>query len=72
MPVSPPSTADFRYDAFISYSHHDQAWVANVLLPRLEGAGLRICLDTRDFEVGAPALTNMENASSRAAKPCWC
>ncbi len=68
MPVSPPSTADFRYDAFISYSHHDQAWVANVLLPRLEGAGLRICLDTRDFEVGAPALTNMENAVQQSRK----
>lgn len=63
-----PAVADFRYDAFISYSHQDQAWVDNVLLPRLEGAGLRICLDTRDFEIGVPALTNMENAVQQSRK----
>ncbi len=28
------SEADYTYDAFISYSHADEAWVAGTLLPR--------------------------------------
>ena len=55
-----PETA-FRYDVFISYSHQDATWVRQ-LLPRLEGAGLRVCIDTRDFEIGTPSLINMERA----------
>jgi hypothetical protein len=53
---------EFRYDAFISYSHKDSDWVYSVLLPRLEQAGLRVCIDYRDFEIGVPSLVNMENA----------
>ena len=58
------------YDVFISYSHHDRDrdWVCNWLLPRLEGAGLRVCIDFRDFEVGAPSLVNMEQAVERSRK----
>ena len=52
----------FRYDAFISYSHKDRSWVRGTLLPRLEGEGLRVCIDYRDFEIGVPSLINMENA----------
>jgi hypothetical protein len=59
---------EFQYDAFISYSHRDSAWVSNVLLPRLEGEGLRVCIDTRDFEVGVPSLVNMENAVEHSRK----
>jgi hypothetical protein len=68
---------DFLYDAFISYSHKDGDWVRSTLLPRLEGAGLRVCIDTRDFEIGAPSLVNMENAVERSRKtllvltPAW-
>lgn len=58
----------FRYDAFISYSHHDKHWVQGWLLPRLEQAGLRICIDFRDFEPGLPSLVNMENAVERSRK----
>ena len=57
-----PSPDGFRYDAFISYSHKDGNWVRRTLLPRLEGEGLRICIDYRDFEIGTPSLVNMENA----------
>lgn len=59
---------EFHYDAFISYSHKDSAWVRNVLLPRLEGEGLRVCIDTRDFEVGVPSLVNMENAVDKSRR----
>ncbi len=68
---------DFRYDAFISYSRKDGDWVRQTLLPRLEGEGLRVCIDTRDFEVGAPSLVNMENAVEHSRKtllvltPAW-
>ena len=53
---------DYRYDVFISYSHQDGDWVWKYLLPRLERAGLRVCIDTRDFEIGTPSLVNMERA----------
>jgi hypothetical protein len=74
---SAESPDDFRYDAFISYSSKDGDWVHNTLLPRLEGEGLRICIDFRDFEIGAPSLVNMENAVERSRKtllvltPAW-
>jgi len=72
-PVDTPSESsrpedEFRYDAFISYSHKDNTWVRNVLLARLESEGLRICIDTRDFEVGVPSLVNMENAVDQSRK----
>lgn len=67
----------YQYDVFISYSHRDGEWVRNFLLPRLEGIGLRVCIDYRDFEIGAPTLINMENAVERSRKtlivltPAW-
>jgi hypothetical protein len=61
-PETPQSQDEFRYDVFISYSHHDSPWMRDVLLPHLEGEDLRVCIDYRDFEVGAPSLVNMENA----------
>jgi len=54
--------AEYTYDVFISYSHVDRAWVWDELLPRLEEAGLRVCIDDRDFEIGTPCLINMERA----------
>ncbi len=52
----------YSYDVFISYSHADYDWVWKELLPQLEGAGLRVCIDERDFEVGLPILVNIERA----------
>ncbi len=34
----------------------------------LEQAGLRICIDYRDFELGAPSLVNIENAVQTSRK----
>ena len=54
------------YDVFISYSHADQEWVKGWLLPQLEKARLRVCIDFRDFEVGVPVVVNMERAVDRS------
>jgi hypothetical protein len=63
-----PSRDDFRYDAFISYSRKNRDWVLSRLLPRLEREGIRICIDERDFEIGAPVLENIENAVDQSRK----
>jgi tetratricopeptide (TPR) repeat protein len=65
------------FDVFISYSHRDAEWVRDWLLPRLEAAGLRVCIDSRDFQIGAPSVVNMENAVEQNRKtllvmtPAW-
>ncbi|HWT02843.1 MAG TPA: toll/interleukin-1 receptor domain-containing protein [Pyrinomonadaceae bacterium] len=59
---------DFTYDVFISYSHSDVGWVRGWLLPRLESAGLRVCIDHRDFKIGVPSLVNMEKAVEQSSK----
>ena len=58
-----PSDKTFDYDVFISYSSYDSKWVHELLLPYLEDrAGLRACIDFRDFEIGVASLINMERA----------
>lgn len=75
--MSQPAPDPFRYDAFISYSRHDGAWVRSVLLARLERENLLICIDYRNFEIGLPSLVNMENAVTHSRKtllaltPSW-
>lgn len=59
--------AKFQYDAFISYSSKDEAWVMRQLVPNLEkpaaGApGLRLCLHHRDFRPGTAVMENIEAA----------
>jgi len=54
---------EFKYDVFISYSHKDEEWVRNILLPTLEKQGLRVCIDYREFIAGKPAIINMQDAS---------
>jgi hypothetical protein len=71
------SNKNFKYDAFISYSSRDGDWVRNHLLTALETAGLKACIDYRDFEIGLPSLVNIENAVERSRKtllvltPSW-
>lgn len=50
------------FDVFISYADADRAWAIGWLLPQLEAAGLRVCVDERDFALGAPGITNIEQA----------
>ncbi|MFC1718649.1 toll/interleukin-1 receptor domain-containing protein [Candidatus Poribacteria bacterium] len=57
-----------KYDVFISYSHEDSQWVRDWLLLRLEGAGLKVCIDFRDFDIGMPSLVNMEKAVELSGK----
>ncbi|XP_041672319.1 toll-like receptor 13 [Cheilinus undulatus] len=59
--------AKFQYDAFISYSSKDEAWVMGQLVPNLERPAmgekrLRLCLHHRDFRPGAAVLENIEAA----------
>jgi len=61
-----PDTYD--YDVFISYSSVDRAWVRNDLLPVLEGAGLTVCIDYRDFPRGAFTVSAIEQALQRSRK----
>ncbi len=56
------------FDVFISYSHRDIEWVRDWLLPRLEAAGLRVCIDFRDFKIGVPSLDNMADAAMHSRK----
>ncbi|HYT46383.1 MAG TPA: toll/interleukin-1 receptor domain-containing protein, partial [Methylomirabilota bacterium] len=58
----------FHFDAFVSYNHKDKNWVKDVLLPSLEHEGLHLCIDYRDFDIGVPSVTNMENAVRRSRK----
>lgn len=54
------------YDVFISYCLTDQEWVRSELMPRLENAAFKVCLDERDFVLGVPILSNVESAVKRS------
>ncbi|XP_040921905.1 toll-like receptor 13 [Toxotes jaculatrix] len=52
-----------QYDAFISYNTHDEPWVIEELLPKLEGEqGWKLCLHHRDFQPGKPIIDNITDA----------
>lgn len=53
-----------EYDAFISYrwSEPSMSWVRKRLVPGLEERGVSVCLDAREFVLGAPLVTEMERA----------
>jgi len=54
----------YDYDVFVSHSRAERGWVRDELLPRLERAGLRACLDWRDFQAGAPRAAEWERAAT--------
>jgi CheY-like chemotaxis protein len=62
------SRGKFQYDAFISYSSKDIAWVREKLLPSLEQKKLRICIDFRSFKIGMTKLENMVEAVKQSRK----
>jgi len=53
---------EFKHDVFISYSSANKDWVRKDLLSALEKAGLRVCIDFRDFKAGKPAIKNMRDS----------
>ena len=63
-PLAPAPEDRFVYDVFISYRQQepDRAWVRKTLVPQLEAAGLRVCIDYRDFRLGAPLVLEMARA----------
>ena len=52
------------YDFFVSYRHQepDKSWVRKTFVPALEQKGLRAFIDYRDFQLGAPLVTEMARA----------
>ena len=64
--VLPPAPADgAQYDAFVSYCEtdtDDEAWVMTTLVPFLEGLGLVLCLEDRDFQLGASLVEEIDDA----------
>jgi len=63
-----PDSASYDYDVFISYSTQNKVWVRGELLTRLEGAGLKCCIDYRDFRPGAPAIAELKRAATTSRK----
>jgi len=62
--ASPPPADEPVYDAFISYRQQepDRSWARKVLRPALEARGCRVCIDHRDFRLGAPLVLEMGRA----------
>ncbi|KAM9316866.1 toll-like receptor 12 [Gastrophryne carolinensis] len=52
----------YQYDVFVSYNKHNEPWVAEQLLPKLELNGppfFKVCIHNRDFEIGKAIVDNI-------------
>ncbi|XP_078728576.1 toll-like receptor 2 [Lampetra fluviatilis] len=59
------------YDAFVSYSQHDAAWVMEQLLPELESHSVppfRLCVHERDFVPGRHIMDNIIDCIEQSRK----
>ena len=58
------------YDAFVSYSEKERQWVVNTLQQRLENhhPPYKLCIHHRDFEVGAPIVSNILNSVEQSKR----
>ncbi|XP_020307616.2 toll-like receptor 13 [Oncorhynchus kisutch] len=59
----------YHYDVFVSYSGKDERWVVEELLPNLRQRGppfLRLCLHSRDFQLGKDIVENITDSLYRS------
>ncbi|XP_047016521.1 toll-like receptor 13 [Ictalurus punctatus] len=59
----------YHFDVFVSYCGKDERWVVDELLPNLEKRGppfLRLCLHSRDFELGKDIVENITDSLYRS------
>jgi len=66
--VAAEAGGGYAYDVFLSYRHDpaDRDWVRGVLVPALDTAGVRVCVDDRDFQLGASVVLEMERAVAQS------
>jgi DNA-binding response OmpR family regulator len=67
-PNSETEKPEFAYHVFVSYSSSDRDWVTGWLWPRLQAAGLNVCIDVNSFELGAFLVNEMERAVIQSCK----
>lgn len=59
----------YQYDVYLSYAGTDERWVVDELLPNLERRGppfLRLCLHSRDFQLGMDIVENITSGLYRS------
>jgi TIR domain-containing protein len=61
-----PDQSVYLYDAFISNSPRDRAWVENTLLPRLHAIGLRVYVSTPVKVLDAEAREDIKRRIGQA------
>jgi len=69
-PLSSQSNQDFEFDAYISYvdKDPDSTWVWDVLLPKLEEAGLHIAVSGDSARPGVPRVIEVERGIQRSKR----
>jgi len=68
--AAPIDEQGFRYDAYVSYVDRepDATWVWETLIPRLEGAGLRVAVSGDVEEPGVARVVNIERGIRQARR----
>ena len=63
-------TTPYEFDVFVSYrwAEPDQSWVRRDLVPALENAGLKVCLDVNDFVPGRDLILEMSRAGQSSRR----
>jgi hypothetical protein len=63
-------TEPARFDLFVSYCQRDPdgSFVRDVLIPRLDQAGLRVFVDYREFQLGATLVQEMERGVAESRR----
>ncbi|MEB3123873.1 MAG: TIR domain-containing protein [Snowella sp.] len=69
-PLSSQSNQDFEFDAYISYvdKDPDSTWVWDVLLPKLEEAGLHIAVSGDSANPGVPRVIDIEQGIKQSKR----